>query len=112
MVTGGSAADTFIYRKIEDSTVAGSGRDTITDFSRSQHDKIDLSSIDADEGHGRNQAFDFIATNAVSRHAGELRIVASGQGFYVQGDTDGDKKADFSIFVDDVNSLRAGDFIL
>jgi serralysin len=112
LLTGGSAADIFVYRKVEDSTVAGSGRDTITDFSSNQHDKIDLWSIDADEGHGRNQAFDFIGTNAFSRQAGELRIVASGNGYYVQGDTDGNRKADFSIFVDDVNSLKAGDFIL
>jgi len=111
-LTGGAAADSFIYKNIGDSRVAASGRDTIVDFTRGQGDRIALAAIDANEDNARNQAFDFIGVSAFTRHAGELRLVASGGGFLVQGDTDGDRKTDFSIFVDDVANLRAGDFIL
>ena len=112
LLTGGAAGDTFLYKRVEDSTVAASGRDTIVDFSRGQGDEIDLGVIDANEDRARNQDFDFIGASVFTRQAGELRLVASGGGFFVQGDTDGDKKADFSIFVDDIANLRAGDFAL
>lgn len=113
LLTGGAGADMFIYKAVGDSTVAASGRDTITDFKHGQHDRIDLSAIDAISGRSGNQDFDFIGTHAFTGHAGELRIKASGDGFLVQADVNGDKSADFAILVDDVNAaLKAGDFIL
>lgn len=44
---GGAGADRFDFNKVTDSP-AGSGRDTIHDFSQSQGDRIDLRDIDAD----------------------------------------------------------------
>jgi serralysin len=112
ILTGGANKDRFVFLAISDSTVAASGRDTITDFSRREKDIIDLELIDANGKKRGNQDFDFIGTDNFSRHAGELRIKASGDGYLIQGDTDGNKKADFAVFVDDFGKLKAGDFDL
>lgn len=104
---GGAGADTFDYNHIAEST-ANSLRDVIGDFSRSQGDRIDLRDIDADTTHSGNQAFEFIGTAAFSREAGELRF----QNGIVSGDTNGDGRADFQIALEDITSMRAGDFLL
>jgi len=109
-LTGGTQKDLFIFTRAGDSAVAMSGRDTITDFSRSDKDEIDLHLIDANSKKGGNQAFEFIGDHAFSKQAGELRIKESGDGYLVQGDINGDRKADFAIFVDNVNALKSGDF--
>jgi len=111
-LSGNGGADMFIYRALADSTVGKAGRDTISDFSHQQGDQIDLALIDANTHRRGNQVFDFIGTHAFSGHGGELRIQASGNGFIVSGDVDGDKRAEFSILVDHVANLRASDFDL
>jgi serralysin len=111
LLSGGTQADHFVFTARTDSTVATAGRDTITDFRHAVGDKIDLQAIDAING-GANNHFTFIGRAAFSGHAGELRIVASGNGFVVQGTTNADKIADFAIFVDHVNTLVVGDFML
>lgn len=103
---GGSGVDHFIFESIQDS-VAGSNRDIIKDFSKSDGDLIDLSKIDAVEGGGNN-AFDFIGTQAFHDVAGELRFTNG----LLQGDTDGDGQADFTVKVANINSLHNSDFIL
>src|SRR5262249_48658756 len=42
ILTGGSGADRFTYTVLSDSTVAAGGRDTISDFSEAEGDRIDL----------------------------------------------------------------------
>ena len=37
---------------------------------------------------------------------------ASADGYLVLGDADGDKQADFAVLVENVPTLKAGDFIL
>ncbi|MDP5327496.1 MAG: hypothetical protein NWQ69_09255, partial [Paracoccaceae bacterium] len=59
-------------------------------------DKIDLSAIDANENIEEDQAFSFIGQSAFSA-AGQLRITQSGSSAILEGDTDGDGTADFSI---------------
>lgn len=109
---GEAGADTFIYKTVKDSTVATSGRDTIFDFSHSQGDHIDLSAIDASTKSAGNQAFSFIGTKAFSGKAGELRYDKMASDTYIYGDTNGDKKADFAIHLDDAIALQKGDFFL
>jgi hypothetical protein len=101
-LTGGAGADTFQYNSIAETTNAAP--DHILDFT-SGTDKIDLSRIDADTNVAGDQAFTFIGANAFDGHAGELRAVDSGLGYYnVQGDTNGDGIADFTIHVTLVTS--------
>lgn len=112
LLIGNSGKDMFVFTAITDSTVDSAGRDVITDLTRSQGDRVDLSAIDADTIGNGDQDFTFIGTNAFSGDAGEIRIKAAGNGFLVIGNVDDDKGADFAIFVDDVVSLKAIDFIL
>jgi Ca2+-binding RTX toxin-like protein len=107
VVRGGKGADTFQYADGDFSP--GPRTDTILDFEKS--DVIDLSAVDAIEGSADN-AFTFIGTGDFSETAGELRYAANAYGVTVEGDTDGDGAADFSIDVLGVASLKAADFLL
>lgn len=107
-LTGGNGVDRF---KFESSYVTDAKVDTITDFSRSLLEKIDLLSIDANTGAANDQAFTFIGTSAFGSVAGQLRYT-SGTNSTVEGDVDGNGTADFSITVNGVATLAATDFIL
>ena len=63
------------------------------------------------EGAGDN-AFTSIGVAALSETAGKLRYVPNADGVTVEGDTDGNGEADFSIDVLGVSSLTAADFVL
>ena len=102
-LTGGDGSDQFDFNLIKESR-SGAARDVITDFQHGQ-DTIDLSTIDAVRGGG-NQTFSWIGSDAFSGDAGELRFARG----LIQGDTDGDKRADFEIRV--TGSVTAGDLIL
>ena len=110
-LTGGADNDRFVFNSLADS-VTGSKRDKILDFSHGEHDRIDLSTIDADTHKGGDQAFQFIGAQAFHSHGtthvyGELRY----SGHILQGDVNGDGKADFEIHIN-ASSLAKGDFIL
>jgi len=107
---GGTGADTFLFLSEKHSTM--SSRDMIYDFSHSQGDKIGLSVIDANIDRAGNQAFIFIGEKAFSGNTQELRYSNVNGDTYVYGDTNGDKKADFSIQLDKTIELVKGDFIL
>ncbi|HVH49017.1 MAG TPA: calcium-binding protein, partial [Sphingomicrobium sp.] len=108
---GGSGNDTFVFTSIKDSTVAASGQDTIHDFVRG--DRINLSAIDANTTVAGNQAFAFIANEGgFTGKAGQLIYDRTASDTYIHGDVNGDKKADFSIHLDDAMTLLNGDFIL
>lgn len=109
---GGAGADTFVFLSVKDSTVAASGRDTIFDFSQKEGDRINLKVIDADTTLANDQAFTFIGNKAFSKDAGELRYVKTGGVTYIQGDVNGDGKADFMIGVDASINFTKADFIL
>ncbi|MDF1634407.1 calcium-binding protein [Mycoplana sp. MJR14] len=110
ILTGGSGTDRFVFKSAKDST--SSARDTINDFWRSQKDKVDLSAIDARADKSGNQSFKFIGDKAFSGTDGQLRASKSGDGTVIAGDINGDKKADFSIFVDQAVTFKDADFIL
>ena len=107
-LTGGADFDTFIFLAVTDSTKRKAGRDTIRDF---EGDSIDLSAIDAKKGNG-NQAFKFIKKQDFHDKKGELRYKVKDGDAYVEGDTNGNGKADFVIVVDGVSKLKEGDFEL
>ena len=109
-LTGGTGADRFIFASVNDSSVAAS--DTIKDFSSDDEDKVSLRQIDANTANAGNQAFTFIDSSAFSGKAGELRADTQVAGTLVEGDVDGDGKADFAIQFTNATDLEAGDFLL
>jgi Ca2+-binding RTX toxin-like protein len=109
-LTGGAGADTFRYDSASDS--ARDLEDLIGDF-QSGSDRIDLSRIDADSTAAGNQAFTWIGAEGFSGSAGELRVRDSGVYRWIEGDTDGDGAADFSIAFHGSSAPQLqGDFIL
>jgi Ca2+-binding RTX toxin-like protein len=99
----GTGKDTFDFN----SSAEAKG-DRIVDFRRG-YDKIDLQDIDAKSGGG-NQKFKFIGTKKFSKTKGELRYEQKDGSTYVSGDTNGDKKADFIIFVANLQDFQKIDF--
>ena len=110
---GGAGADRFALRLLSDAPVGGPGHDEVLDFSRAQHDRIDLSRLDAKGGVAGDQAFTFIGTAEFSA-AGQLRYEATADGdFLVSGNVDRALDAEFALVVrTDLAGLKAGDFIL
>ena len=104
---GAKGADRFVFSLATD-TAVGTTRDVIQDFHHNQHDRINLSAIDAKEGPAGDQAFHFIGHHQFSGKAGELRFA----NHILRGDTDGDGTADFEIAVLKVAELVKADFIL
>jgi serralysin len=107
VITGGTGADLFRFTNWSDSD-AGLQRDLITDFSRAEGDRIDLSAIDANSRLSGDQAFAFIGDASFGRVAGQLRVA----GGIVQADVDGDGVADMEIAIQGVSTFLAVDFIL
>jgi Ca2+-binding RTX toxin-like protein len=113
-------ADRFIYTALSDSTVARAGRDQIINFEDGL-DRIDLALIDAIAG-GADDAFTLVNPDSsvnpaglFSGVAGQLRTQATATGWLIQGDVNGDRKADFAIdIVDPTHAivLTAADFFL
>lgn len=115
-LTGSADGDRFIYRSVSESTVSSTGRDTITDFSKVQGDRIDLSAIDANRLTAIDDSFALVGGGSgygsFSGTAGEVRIGFGATGTIISGDTNGDKVADFSIALTGYINLGAADFIL
>ncbi len=109
-LTGDNGADDFVFRTINDSTVDEAQRDTLTDFSSAEGDRIDLRAIDAEAGVPGNQ--DFHLVTRFHGVVGELRTTVQGSNLIVSGDINGDRNADFAILVLSVTSLTATDFAL
>ena len=106
---GGAGKDVFAFDD-GDSGAIKRLADTIVDFSRADGDKIDLSAIDAVERTVRDEKFTAIGTGAFHGVAGELRFVTTGAVTFVEGDTDGDKVADFALTVNG-DKVLASDFV-
>jgi len=114
LLTGGADSDSFIFLSIAESTKGKSGRDTILDFNRAEGDEIDLAAIDARVGDGKPDGdFKFIKKAGFHDKKGELRyqVLKDGDAL-LQGDTDGNGKADFAILVADITKLKHTDFDL
>jgi len=111
ILTGGLGKDSFNYAKATESGLTAATRDIITDFHKTEGDKINLSAIDANVNVAGDQAFQFIGTDAFSADAtGQLRFDAKTHILY--GSTNADSTAEFSILLPGVNELVAADFVL
>lgn len=109
VLLGGAGNDVFDFNSVAEIGL-GALRDSILDFATG--DRIDLSSIDASTTAGGNNAFAFIGAAAFSGVAGQLRAVLSGGSTIVQGDTNGDRTADFELLLSAfVTPLQPADFI-
>jgi Ca2+-binding RTX toxin-like protein len=110
-LAGGVGADAFIFTTIGDSVV-GANADRISDFSRAQGDRIDLSTIDASSAAAGNQAFSFIGSALYHHVADELRFAVAGGTTTIAGDINGDGSSDFHIVLSETVALIAADFVL
>ena len=103
-LTGGAGADAFVFD-------ASSQLETITDFV-SGVDHIDISAIDAIGSTAVHNSFRFIGSSGFDHSAGELNYSYNATlGITVlQGDTNGDGVADFTIDLTGHLTLTIGDF--
>lgn len=109
-LTGRGGADRFEYRQAAEST-AGEA-DLITDFNRSQGDKIHLAGVDANEQASGDQAFKFIGGGQFTA-TGQLRFYQQGGDTVLEANTDAvSADAEMRIVLDGSVSMRAGDFVL
>jgi Ca2+-binding RTX toxin-like protein len=102
ILIGDAGADRFHYTALSDSGITAATRDLIADFE--DFDLIDLHLIDANKTNaaGTNDPFNFIGNNVpFTGAAGDLRAYWTAIGQIVEGDVNGDKKADFSIELQD-----------
>jgi Ca2+-binding RTX toxin-like protein len=107
---GGAGKDVFDFNAVNEIGKTAATRDVILDF-KHKLDDIDLKTIDAKTGGG-NQAFTFIGKDAFHHVKGELHYAQKGGHTYVEGDTNGDGKADFSIDLVGKIALTKVDFVL
>jgi hypothetical protein len=100
-LTGSLGADTFHYEALSDSGITAGTRDLVADFEPGI-DKINFALIDANKTTPGEDIFNFIGTNTpFTGSAGQLHAFWSAIGQIIEGDVNGDKKADFSIEIAD-----------
>lgn len=104
---GGTGADSFVFAAGDTGNTKGRA-DTIYDFSKTEHDIIDLAAIDASTKSSGNNSFDFIGKSAFSHTAGELRYEKAAGNTWIYGDIDGDGKADLVIHVVGAGKVMEG----
>jgi serralysin len=109
---GGSGGDEFSFTKLSDSKTSSTGRDTIYDFDGDNGDFISLNSIDANTGKSGDQAFKFIGEANFTKSAGQLHFIVGTSSTLIEGDVNGDGKADFQIKVVSAYEFLGSDFIL
>jgi Ca2+-binding RTX toxin-like protein len=107
ILSGGAGNDIFDFNSLFKRAVL-SDADVITDFVRG-HDKIDLSTLDANTATAANDAFTgFIASGASFTAAGQLRL--SGDVLYANADAD--SEAEFAVHLTGITHLTLADFIV
>jgi Ca2+-binding RTX toxin-like protein len=106
---GGKGADTFFYR--DGDLLGPATREVIADFSERQHDRIDISAMDADTTTAGNQAFTLI--DGAFTAAGQISITEQAAGdWLVAFNTDADAKAEYVLEVMSATKPVAADFVL
>lgn len=108
---GNGGADDFVFLKRTTGKTEAKA-DTIADFSQADGDQIDLDDWDANAKQNGDQDFDFIGAQNFHGKAGELRFVKDGGDTRIEGDINGDKKADLMIHLNGTVALVTGDFDL
>jgi Ca2+-binding RTX toxin-like protein len=107
-MTGGGDKDTYTFRDGDMNNTRNTA-DIITDFDQAIGEKIGLTLVDANVNLAGDQSFEFIATNAFSNTAGELRYVQVSGNTFIEGDTNGDGQSDFMIRLNGSITLTAAD---
>jgi Ca2+-binding RTX toxin-like protein len=100
LLTGGAGADRFVFDDFESDSLRGA--DTITDFSRAEGDRIDLSPIAVyRDVLNKNGAFDELlpASDAAPVVAGSLRYTLGAGATTIEGSTDQDAAMEFILVV-------------
>lgn len=110
-LSGGSGADIFRWQSITSVGVSLNRVDVVRDFSQSAHDRLDLSTIDANALRSGNQAFAFIGIGNFTA-AGQVRYEVTGSEARVFLNTDADPVAEGIIRLSNIRSLTAGDLLL
>ena len=119
-LTGGAGLDRFVFGAVGDISLRSGGtwvaRDVVVDFD--VIDLLDFSAIDANSKTAKDDAFNFIGDRSFGGAAGQLRYVdthtVDGAGmnvFLLEGDTNGDRVADFQLEVHMHGQLGATDFV-
>ena len=108
---GEGGADSFVFFK-GDTSSTRSTADTIYDFSHAEGDIIDFSHRDANSLTAGDQEFTFIGSQAFHNVAGELHYIQGKSDTWIEGDTNGNGKADFIVRLDDAMTLVKEDFHL
>lgn len=111
---GGGGRDTFDYNAVSDTGATSGTRDRISDFTHGV-DLIDLKSMDANGSSTGNGTFAFAHLDGTdfSGTRGELIWYhLSTASTIIEGDVDGNGKADFQIELTGYKSLLASDFVL
>ncbi|MGH6770050.1 MAG: beta strand repeat-containing protein [Xanthobacteraceae bacterium] len=119
IMTGGAGPDRFDFNLVTETGKTSTTRDIITDFAHNSDD-IDLATIDANGSASGNGKFAFLAGEgaAFTGVHGQLRwdqqnlTGTANDKTVVEGDINGDKKADFQIQLTGIKVLSATDFIL
>ncbi len=110
-LNGGAGSDRFDFNSVQEAGRTSSTRDVIEDMTRGS-DRIDFKGIDARTTSFGNNTFKWIGSRDFHDKAGELHLVKRSGFIFVEGDTNGDGRADFRIVVEHVNNLGKSDFIL
>jgi alpha-tubulin suppressor-like RCC1 family protein len=101
-LTGGTGRDRFVFRRASDSP--RSRPDTVTDFRAG--DRIDLSAFDIRPRSKKINRFKaYIGKRKFTGRAGEVRFDA--RRHRLEGDVDGDRRADFRVLLTGVKTLRS-----
>jgi alpha-tubulin suppressor-like RCC1 family protein len=101
-LTGGTGKDRFVFRRASDSPPARP--DTVTDFRSG--DRIDLSAFDIKPKTKKTDRFRvFLGKGKFTGKAGEVRFDAKRRA--LEGDANGDRRADFRVVLKGVKSLKA-----
>ncbi|TAL42932.1 MAG: calcium-binding protein [Methylovulum sp.] len=110
---GGLDADKFIFSAVTQTGVTATTRDTISDFSAGEGDKIDLSAIDANAAMAGNNAFAKPTVGGTFSgsfaNPGDLYFDRTVHILY--GNNDADVAADFSILLTGVSTVSATNFV-
>jgi Ca2+-binding RTX toxin-like protein len=113
LLTGGDGSDTFDFNTLSEMGLTSDTWDVISDFVPGV-DRIDLSSLDANEGLAGNQAFSAPVVggtfSGAFAQAGDLYFDNVTQVLY--GNTDADTAAEFAIQFVGVSALAASDLFL
>lgn len=111
--TGGPGADTFDFDASAEIGKKKSSHDLITDHEAGV-DKISLSTIDANGSKKGDKAFKFLKKEGAkfTGKAGQLAFDQKKGSTFVQGDIDGNGKADFKLELAGLIDLTKADFVL